>query len=226
MPRLLIRRRLRTVFGSLRLCARRTKRRALLTNVYVDGFNLYHRAVEDTPYKWLDLRRLAKELFPSDEIQRIHYFTSRLVARPNRPKAVEEGQQARQNAYIRALGTVRGVSVHYGNYLIVNGKRSPEKKTDVNLATRLVADGFKRDYEQAAIVSQDTDFVAAIACVRDEIGLPIVLVNPDYYKEPLYELREAATRVIRIRKSHLEACQLEPVVYDANGAVRKPAEWE
>lgn len=103
----------------------------MLTNIYIDGFNLYHRAVKDTAYKWLDLRRLAAELFPSDEIQRVHYFTSRLIARPNKPKD----------------------------------------------------------------------------------------------RAPPVELREAATRVIRIRKSHLKGCQLDPVVYDANGAAHKPAEW-
>ena len=200
--------------------------RALLTNIYIDGFNLYHRAVQNTPYKWLDLRRLAEQLFPNDEVQRIHYFTSRLVVRPNKPRGLEEGRQARQNAYIRALETIRGVSIHYGNYLMLDGKRSPEKKSDVNLAVRLVADGFKRDYEQAAIVSKDTDFVAAIACVRDEIGLPVVLVNPDWKNEETpNELREAATRVIRIRKSRLQTCQISPVVYDANGTVHKPTEW-
>ena len=25
---------------------------SLRTNVYVDGFNFYYRAVKDTPYKW------------------------------------------------------------------------------------------------------------------------------------------------------------------------------
>ena len=34
----------------------------LLTNVYVDGFNLYYRALKDTPFRWLDLRKLAETL--------------------------------------------------------------------------------------------------------------------------------------------------------------------
>ena len=25
------------------------------TNVYIDGLNLYYRAVQGTPYKWLDI---------------------------------------------------------------------------------------------------------------------------------------------------------------------------
>ncbi len=31
---------------------------AFRTFVYVDGFNLYYRAVKDTPYKWLNIKRL------------------------------------------------------------------------------------------------------------------------------------------------------------------------
>ena len=34
------------------------------TNVYIDGFNLYYRALRRTPYRWLDVRRLAQLLLP------------------------------------------------------------------------------------------------------------------------------------------------------------------
>ena len=32
----------------------------LITNVYVDGFNLYYRALKDTPFRRLDLGRVAE----------------------------------------------------------------------------------------------------------------------------------------------------------------------
>ena len=31
----------------------------MITNVYIDGFNLYYRALKDTPFRWLDLWELA-----------------------------------------------------------------------------------------------------------------------------------------------------------------------
>ena len=43
--------------------------RRLITNVYIDGFNLYYRALQDTPFRWLDLRKLAEPLFPQDAIK-------------------------------------------------------------------------------------------------------------------------------------------------------------
>ena len=48
----------------------------MLTNVYVDGFNLYYGAVRGTPYKWLDIRRLCEVLLPRNDIREVHYFTA------------------------------------------------------------------------------------------------------------------------------------------------------
>ena len=54
------------------------------TNFYIDGFNLYHRALKRAQsLKWLNLGQLAQELCPSDDIGRIHYFTARVIARKN-----------------------------------------------------------------------------------------------------------------------------------------------
>ena len=48
----------------------------VLTNVYVDGYNLYYRALKGSLFKWLDLGKLAAELFPEDTIGQVHYFTA------------------------------------------------------------------------------------------------------------------------------------------------------
>ena len=57
----------------------------MVTSLYIDGFNLYYRALKDTPFRWLDLRKLAETLFPQDVIRRVCYFTARLDARPGNP---------------------------------------------------------------------------------------------------------------------------------------------
>ena len=53
----------------------------MITNVYIDGFNLYYRALRHTPFKWLDLRKLSETLFPQDTIHRVCYFTALLIDR-------------------------------------------------------------------------------------------------------------------------------------------------
>jgi hypothetical protein len=46
------------------------------TFVYVDGFNLYYRALAQKPYKWLSLYALATRLLPNNQIVEIKYYTA------------------------------------------------------------------------------------------------------------------------------------------------------
>ena len=48
------------------------------TFVYIDGFNLYYRALKGTAYKWLDLKSMLVRLLPPQrhEILQIKYFTA------------------------------------------------------------------------------------------------------------------------------------------------------
>ena len=63
-------------------------------------------------------------------------------------------------------------------YVLV--RDSEEKGSDVNLATRLLVDGFNGEYEQAVVVSNDADFAGAMRYVRDDHGPRVTLVNPDH----------------------------------------------
>ena len=209
----------------------------MITNVYTDGFNLYYRALKDTPFRWLDLRKLAETLFPEDAITRVSYFTARLDARPGNP-----GQAQRQLIYLRALATVPGFDAYYGvfrsgvklrplaeplpglpTHVLV--RDSEEKGSDVNLATRLLVDGFNGEYEQAVVVSNDADFAGAMRYVRDDLGLRVTLVNPDPRNSSPRELADAATYVKRLWKSHLRRSQLPDTLRDGVGVIGKPAGW-
>ena len=209
----------------------------LITNVYIDDFNLYYRALKDGPYRWLDLRRLVETLFPEDDVHRVCYFTARLRARPGNPS-----QPRRQLVYLRALATLPRVEIHYGSFRSGVKRRplaepvpglpahvlirdSEEKGTDVNLATRLLVDGFNGEYEQAVVVSNDADFVGAMRYVRDGLGLRVTLVNPDSMKASPVELAGAATYVKRLRKSHLRRSQLPETLRDEVGVIKKPPGW-
>ena len=209
----------------------------MVTSLYIDGFNLYYRALKDTPFRWLDLRVLAETLFPQDVIHRVCYFTARLDARPGNP-----AQPQRQQAYLRVLATLPGLEVHYGSFRSGIKRRplaepapglprhvlvrdSEEKGSDVNLATRLLVDGFNRDYEQAVVVSNDADFAGAMRYVRDNLGLRVTLVNPDPRRTSPRELADAASYVKRLWKSHLRRSQLPDTLTDEVGAIAKPVNW-
>ena len=104
-------------------------------------------------------------------------------------------------------------------------RESEEKGSDVNLATRLLVDGFNHQYEQAVVVSNDADFAGAMKSVRDDLGLRMTLVNPDAKKPSSTQLSSAATYVKRLWKSHLRKSQFPDVLTDSVGVITKPQGW-
>ncbi len=84
------------------------------TSVYVDGFNLYFRALKNTPHRWLDLHELCQQLLGSDfTLHRIRYFTADIRARADDPQ-----KHVRQQVYLRALKTIPCFTIHKGHYLV------------------------------------------------------------------------------------------------------------
>lgn len=203
--------------------------------VYVDGFNLYYRALKGTPYRWLNIVELAKRLLDRDDIiDHVRYFTARVKARATDPDAPR-----RQHIYLSTLATLPNVTTHYGRFLaktkvrpLANNPRSyvevldsEEKGSDVNLAVHLVNDGWRRSYDVALILSQDTDLAEAMRIVKEELGLKIGLVSLDG-KEPNANLAGVASFVRHISKSDLVASQFpNPILRPDGSELRKPATW-
>lgn len=205
------------------------------TNVYVDGFNLYYGAVKGTRCKWLDILKLSSLLLPKAQINRIKYFTARISARPNDP-----GQPTRQEIYLRALRTIPNLEIIYGSFLtterwmpsagrpakeqeFVRVVRTEEKGSDVNLATHLLIDGFRRDYDQAALITNDSDLVEPIRFIRQDLGFRVGLLNPQ--KHPSSVLTPNVDFMKQIRKGALGASQFPRILKDKTGEFHKPAEW-
>ena len=210
----------------------------MITNVYVDGFNLYYRALRRFPqYKWLDLAKLSQALLPSHQINRIRYFTSIVDQHPDDPL-----QQRRQLIYLRALQTIPKLEIHYGQFKTRNVRRplvepvrgfegsvlvknTEEKGTDVNLATYLIMDGYDGDYEQALVISNDSDLALPIRMARDKIKRPVGVVNPnvDLRRDSTpVELKEAATFLRQLRSAALKNSQFPDSLADGVGAFSKP----
>ncbi len=206
------------------------------TIVYIDGFNLYYGCLKGTPFRWLDLVRLSEILLPQHEIHMVRYFTARISDRGN-----NAGQQKRQNTYLSALSRQDKVVVHLGHYLthtvkmpiadrslglpvFVDVLKSEEKGSDVNLASYLLLDGFRKKYEQAVVISNDSDLKTPIELVRKELELPVGVVFPnlDPRRQPSQSLKKVALFVREIRKNALSESQLPAIV---DGQIHKPTEW-
>lgn len=206
------------------------------TFVYVDGFNLYYGAVKGTPYKWLNILSLCRHLLPKNNILKIKYFTALVTARPGDPD-----QPSRQQIYLRALKTIPNLEIIYGHFLehpvnmplisSLAGKikyvyvmKTEEKGSDVNLAAHLINDGYKGLYQVAVLITNDSDLVEPIKIVRNELSLPVGVLNPRR-STPSHELRKYATFVKPIRKGVLAASQFPTNLTDATGTFHKPPIW-
>jgi len=206
------------------------------TLVYVDGFNLYYGAVKGTSYKWLNILRLCQLLLPKNQILKIKYFTALVTARPGDPD-----QPNRQQIYLRALKTLPDLEIIYGHFLehavimplasSLTGKtqyvevmKTEEKGSDVNIAAHLINDGYKGLYQAAILITNDSDLVEPIKIVRNELDLPVGVLNPRP-ATPSHELRKFATFVKPIRQGVLAASQFPTTLKDATGTFHKPPRW-
>jgi hypothetical protein len=207
----------------------------LKTFIYVDGFNLYYRALKHTPYKWLNIKQLCiLALGQRYRVDRIKYYTARVSDK------IDLDQPRRQQIYLRAIRTIPEVRIHYGKFLVhpvrlplqtplPDGTRSAwvmrteEKGSDVNLASHLVHDAHKGAFEAAAVVSCDTDLVEPLRIVSQELGLPVCLLPPQI--EGSKSLKAVATEVRKIGEARLKQAQFPDVVMSAGGRIRKPGSW-
>jgi uncharacterized LabA/DUF88 family protein len=101
-----------------------------------------------------------------------------------------------------------------------------EKGSDVNLASYLLLDAFRRDCDAAIVVSNDSDLVEPIRIVRHELGLAVGILNPQRdSQEVAQQLRRVASFYRPITTSALAACQFLDTLTDDDGAFFKPSGW-
>ncbi len=203
--------------------------------VYVDGLNLYYGALKGTPYKWLDLAQMCRLLLPGDDVRSIKYFTAIIRGRPHDP-----GAPTRQQMYLRALRTIRNLTIYFGHFLTqavwmpdassqsdpprnVRVIKTEEKGSDVNLASHLLRDGFRGEYEVAVLVTNDSDLLEPTRIVTLELGFPVGILNPHRITSRV--LTQHAKFVKKIRPGILARSQFPDRLTDLQGAFSKPVAW-
>ncbi len=188
-------------------------------NIYIDGFNVYYNLVRGTNYKWLNLGALCTTLFPLHDINSIKYFTANVQSRPHDPQA-----SIRQEVYLRALRTIPNLSIIKGRFVAREKKlpysplsythpellanlplavpviRTEEKQSDVNLATHLLVDCFKGEFDIGIVISNDADLKLPIEMVVNECGKDIGIVNPQRRNDKYVHRDLARMATLRIDK--------------------------
>jgi hypothetical protein len=210
----------------------------MITNVYIDGFNLYYGCLRSSPYKWLDLGTMCAKLLPGNEIRRIRYFTARIQARPNDPDGPN-----RQDAYLGAIQSIPSLTVHYGHFLasetwamLVNPPPRPaspfvkvhkmeEKGSDVNLGAWMITYAFEDDCELATLITNDSDLAEPMRIVRERCGKSVGLINPHPRRASRALVAQRPIFVKSIRSGVLTSSQFGPHVTVRGRTFHKPATW-
>ena len=128
------------------------------------------------------------------------------------PDADDIGKVARQNTYLEALGTIAGLSTHYGHFL-PRSRRCPkcgeqsqtyeEKMTDVNIAVEMVRDAHENLFDAAIVVSADSDLSRPITAIRERFPDKRAIVAFPPNRSSSY-LRRIADASFTIRRGHPE----------------------
>lgn len=187
--------------------------------VYVDGFNLYYGLLVPNPaWKWLDLAALARSIRPGD-VTRVRYFTAKVRPVP------DLSPQIRQRLYLKALATLPDLSIHYGHFTThptrkalvypapggpktVEVWKTEEKGSDVNLAMYLLLDGIDGLYDEAVVISGDSDLVGPVREANRRFG-PVHVLNP---RNTHSDLARAATSYAPLDPRLVAASQLPDTV--------------
>lgn len=212
----------------------------MATNVYIDGFNLYYGTLRRKwpQYKWLDLQAFCDNLLAGHQVNRIRYFTARVINTPQNPHL-----NSQQRIYLRALATLPKVAIHYGNFrshdvrmplaapppggpATALVRRTEEKGSDVNLASYLLLDCFENDCDEFVVISNDSDFAEPIRIIRDRFQRRIGVVNPNHRNRSVNLQNAASWSYSYIPRRTFRDSQLPLHLVDASGIFRKPDAWQ
>jgi uncharacterized LabA/DUF88 family protein len=107
--------------------------------------------------------------------------------------------------------------------LLVRVLKTEEKGSDVNLATHLVNDAHLNRFDEAIVVSGDSDICEAVRLVTKQLGRPVTVANPQ--SRSSRQLLAVATNYRHVHKSELKRNLFPPTMIDAHGMFTKPATW-
>ena len=167
--------------------------RIIRTGIFIDGYNLYYGRLRGSPYKWLDVVALMREIVRvqhgAADVECVRYFTA-----PAKEAFASHGKASviAQQSYHRALAArnpAPGFEIVYGTHAFdragsllprfVEGRPCDksdrvrvwsleEKQTDVNLALAMYRGCAKDRLEQIVVCSNDSDVEPVLRAIGED----------------------------------------------------------
>lgn len=224
---------------------------------YIDGFNFYYLRTKQQPqYKWLNMKALADIIVPAGTtVERVNYYTAHVSGKldPDAPR--------RQQMLFSAMATIPEITIVKGRFLyeekwaglvhpakakpdtyvwaeplpeVVWVKKAEEKGSDVNLGAHLVRDAYTNQFDQAYVLTNDTDLTEPIRIVTEDVGKPVTIVAPcRYFRKgqrrvplPSKSLYDVSTSTHYIDDNELAASQFPKSVHrQGKKPILRPDTW-
>ncbi|WP_043918349.1 NYN domain-containing protein [Jannaschia aquimarina] len=205
---------------------------------YIDGFNVYH-AIDDenrsargakSHLKWLDLCALMREFTdPSvHTIKAVKFFTA---------YPTWDGPKTQRHRNYTAALEHAGATIIEGQFkkktaFCKNCRRQynarEEKESDVNIAMHLIDDAHRDLFDQAFLVTNDSDLLGPVRLLRNTFKNKQIKVIAPPYRRHSKELWGAADKRGQILEQHMIRCLLpeHETAKDGSDLFRRPAEYD
>jgi len=208
---------------------------------YIDGFNFYFglkRTKNNEPkwkrYYWIDVVKLFEGFLGDNQaLEKVVYFT----ASPLSPQ-----KNSRQSAFLNANKLINGekFEIVRGKYLEkhiicpyckADISRPEEKKTDVNISIRMMADCVLGKTDTVALVSADSDLVPPLEFIQTHYPQKHIKVYfpPSNYsydlKDNMLHHRSKPVLLLRNQKRFEEAIMPDTVT-DGVKSYSIPEKWK
>lgn len=206
------------------------------SRVYIDGFNLYFSVIKAHPeWKWLDLETYFRAIRPDDEIEKIYYFTAIVE-----PKRIHSSKRDRQQIYLNALDSLETVEIIYGTYRQRSVRcgasckqqydTPEEKKTDVNIAIKMIDDAINSRVDRIILVSGDSDMEPAVEYIRKhfpKIKIFVYIPQPPIanHQRNNRHYHQIGAKVKPLPLGEIGNCQLPETINSGGNPISKPSEW-
>jgi Uncharacterized conserved protein len=132
--------------------------------VFIDGSNLYYK-LKDLKIKnktRFDYLGLCNYLSKGEKLISCRYYVGAVRAKSGDAKS-QEMRSNQQKLFDHLIE--QGFVIERG-YLMSDGKKFHEKGVDVKIATDLLIGAYENYYDEAILISSDTDLIPAIKQIR------------------------------------------------------------
>lgn len=208
---------------------------------YIDGFNFYfglRTARKANPiwgkFYWIDMVKLCESFLADGQIlKKVVYFTASPMSRE---------RNSRQSAFLNANKLLNG-----DRFEIVRGKylekqitcpyckssitRPEEKKTDVNISVRMIADCVKGETDKIILVSADSDLIPPLDFIQTQfpkIGIKVYFPPSRYCTELKDVMLHHRSKPVLMEKNirRFESAVMPDEVSNGEAKYTIPQKWK